>query len=142
LYTGNRHRTRAFGLSATLGTPWSWPRAELRLRWADALNVLSRVARAAGDIKAAAQAARDAYRQAWCDGPPFSYAVGLDEARTNLSAVGAPEPDGLDSFELGGPFPKMLIKPTPALRVDLSAAHRLIVPVSISAARSPLEASR
>jgi tetratricopeptide (TPR) repeat protein len=88
-------------------------RAELRLRWADALNVLSRVERAAGNTEAAAQAARDAYRQAWCDGPPFSYAVGLDEARANLSAVGAPEPDGLDGFELSEPFPEVLIKPTP-----------------------------
>lgn len=88
-------------------------RAELRLRWTDALNVLSRVERAVGDTEAAAQAARDAYRQAWCDGPPFSYAVGLDEARANLSAVGAPEPDGLDGFELGEPFPEVLIKPTP-----------------------------
>jgi hypothetical protein len=35
-------------------------RAELRLRWADALNVLSGVERAAGDTEAAAQAAREA----------------------------------------------------------------------------------
>ncbi|HEY6423597.1 MAG TPA: DUF4062 domain-containing protein [Pseudonocardiaceae bacterium] len=86
-------------------------RAGLRLRWADALNVLSRVERAAGDTEAAAHAAHDAYLQAWCDGPPFSYAFGLDEARANLSAVGAPEPAGLDSFELGEPFPEVLIKP-------------------------------
>ncbi|MGH3814920.1 MAG: hypothetical protein ACRDUV_21155 [Pseudonocardiaceae bacterium] len=79
----------------------------------DALNVLSRVERAAGDTEAAAQAARAAYLKAWCDGPPFSYAVGLDEARANLSAVGAPEPDGLDGFELSEPFPEVLIKPTP-----------------------------
>lgn len=88
-------------------------RAELRLQWADALNVLSRVEQAAGDTEAAAQAARDAYRQAWCDGPPFSYAVGLDEARANLSAVGAPEPDGLDGFEPGEPFSDVLIEPIP-----------------------------
>ncbi len=88
-------------------------RAELRLRWADALNVLSRVERATGDTEAAAQAAREAYLQAWCDGPPFSYAAGLDEARANLNAVGAPEPDGLDGFEPGEPFPEVLIKPTP-----------------------------
>jgi hypothetical protein len=86
--------------------------AELRLRWADALNALSRVERAAGDTEAATQAAREAYLQAWCDGPPFSYAAGLEEARANLSAVGAPEPDGLDSFELGEPFPEVLIQPT------------------------------
>ncbi|MGH3821725.1 MAG: DUF4062 domain-containing protein [Pseudonocardiaceae bacterium] len=69
--------------------------AGLRLRWADALNVLSRVERAAGDTAAAAQAARDAYLKAWCDGSTFSYAAGLEEARANLSAVGAPEPDSL-----------------------------------------------
>jgi hypothetical protein len=88
-------------------------RAELRLRWADALNVLSRVEWAAGDTEAATQAARDAYHQAWCDGPPFSYAVGLDEARANLSAMGALEPAGLVGFRPGEPFPDVLIEPTP-----------------------------
>ncbi len=87
-------------------------RAELRLRWADALNVLSRVERTAGDTEAAAQAAREAYLQAWCDGPPFSYAAGLDEARSNLTAVSAREPGGL-GFELGEPFPDVLIEPVP-----------------------------
>lgn len=87
-------------------------RAELRLRWADALNVLSRVERAAGDTEAAAQAAREAYLKAWCDGPPFSYAVGLDEARANLTAVSAQEPDGL-GFEPGEPFPDVFIEPIP-----------------------------
>ncbi len=82
------------------------------LRWADALNVLSRVERAAGDAEAAAEAARAAYLQAWCDGPPFSYAAGLDEARANLSAVGAPEP-GCLGFEPGEPFPDVLIEPPP-----------------------------
>ena len=86
--------------------------AELRLRWADALNVLSRVERAAGDTEAAAQAARAAYLQAWCDGPPFSYAAGLDEARANLTAVGAQEPGGL-GFESGEPFPDVLVEPIP-----------------------------
>jgi hypothetical protein len=75
--------------------------------------VLSRVERAAGDTEAAAQTAREAYLQAWCDDPPFSYAAGLDEARANLTAVGAPEPDGLDGFEWGEPFPEVLIQPTP-----------------------------
>jgi tetratricopeptide (TPR) repeat protein len=88
-------------------------RAELRLRRAGALNVLSRVERAAGDTEAAAQAARDAYHQAWCDGPPFSYAAGLDEARANLRAVGVQEPAGLVGFQPGEPFPDVLIKPTP-----------------------------
>ena len=93
-------------------------RAELRLRCADAFNVFSRVERTAGDTEAAAQAAREAYLQAWCDGPPFSYAAGLDEARVNLSAVGAPEPS-CPGFELGEPFPEVLIKPT-APRAGLS----------------------
>ncbi len=87
-------------------------RAELRLRWADALNVLSRVERAAGDTETAAQAAREAYRQAWCDGPPFSYAAGLDEARANLTAVSAQEPSGL-GFESGEPFPDVLVELIP-----------------------------
>ncbi|MGH3867641.1 MAG: DUF4062 domain-containing protein [Pseudonocardiaceae bacterium] len=88
-------------------------RAELRLRRADALNALSRVERAAGDTEAAAQAAREAYRQAWCDGPPFSYAAGLDEARANLTAVSAQEPGGLIGFQPGEPFPDVLIEPIP-----------------------------
>lgn len=75
--------------------------------------MLSRVERATGNTTAAAQAARDAYLQAWCDGPPFSYAAGLDEARANLSAVGVPEPAGLDGFELGEPFPEVFIEPIP-----------------------------
>jgi tetratricopeptide (TPR) repeat protein len=108
-------------------------RAELQLRWADALNLLSRVERAAGDTEAAAQAARAAYLQAWCDDPPFSYAAGLDEARANLSAVGAPEPDGLDGFELGEPFPEVFIEPTPAdvslasLRTSEVSSHSQII---------------
>ncbi|MGH3799582.1 MAG: HEAT repeat domain-containing protein [Pseudonocardiaceae bacterium] len=75
--------------------------------------MLSRVERATGNTTAAAQAARDAYLQAWCDGPPFSYAAGLDEARANLSTVGVPEPAGLDGFELGEPFPEVFIEPIP-----------------------------
>ncbi|MGH3902193.1 MAG: HEAT repeat domain-containing protein [Pseudonocardiaceae bacterium] len=86
-------------------------RAELRLRLADALNVLSRVERKAGNTEAAARAAHAAYLQAWCDGPPFSYQAGMAEARANLKEVGAPELAGLDGVELGEPFPEVLIKP-------------------------------
>jgi hypothetical protein len=69
-------------------------RSLLRLRLADALNMLSRIEQVAGDT-AAIEAARVAFRQAWCDGPPFSYAAALVEARANLAALGAPEPAGL-----------------------------------------------
>ncbi|MGH3766734.1 MAG: hypothetical protein ACRDTX_16560 [Pseudonocardiaceae bacterium] len=88
-------------------------RAGLRLRWADALNLLSRIERVAGDTKTAAQAAHEAYLQASCDGPPFSYAAGLDEALANLSAVGAPEPDALRRFTLDEPFPEVFFEPSP-----------------------------
>ena len=108
-------------------------RAELRLRWADALNVLSRVEQAVGDAEAAAQAAREAYLKAWCDGPPFSYAAGLDEARANLSAVGVQEPAGLVGFQPGEPFPEGLIEPTPpsvllaSLRTDEAPSQNVVV---------------
>ncbi|HEX4397069.1 MAG TPA: DUF4062 domain-containing protein [Trebonia sp.] len=72
---------------------------QLRLRQADAMNVLSRIERLGGDRAAAASAAVEAYRLAWCDGPPFCYEWGIRQARQNLAAVGEPEPADLPAYE-------------------------------------------
>jgi hypothetical protein len=40
---------------------------------ADAFNVLAQIERDSGHKAEAIAAATQAYRQAWCDGPPFSY---------------------------------------------------------------------
>ncbi|HJQ25665.1 MAG TPA: DUF4062 domain-containing protein [Blastocatellia bacterium] len=60
---------------------------------ADALNVLAQIERDAGNNDAAIKAATEAYRKAWCDGPPFAYHWGLEAARKHLRELNAPEPD-------------------------------------------------
>ena len=51
---------------------------------ADALNVLAQVELDANNTQAAIAAATEAYRKAWCDGPPFAYDSGLQKARELL----------------------------------------------------------
>jgi len=70
----------------------------LRLRQADAVNLLSQVEYLSGNRGEAGAAAVEAYRLAWCDGPPFAYAQGLFLARENLAAAGEPEPADLPVF--------------------------------------------
>jgi Domain of unknown function (DUF4062) len=83
---------------------------QLRLRKADALNILSRIERSEGNVDKAAEAASDAFRAAWCDGPPFAYASALELARENLRALGAAEPDGLDTCP-AVPMPPITVTP-------------------------------
>jgi hypothetical protein len=71
---------------------------QLRLRRADAMNVLSKIEYLGGNREAAAGAAVEAYRLAWCDGPPFSYDWGIRQARENLAAAGEPEPADLPPY--------------------------------------------
>jgi tetratricopeptide (TPR) repeat protein len=59
---------------------------------ADACNVLVQVERDEGNQAEAVKAATEAYRLAWCDGPPFAYHWGLEKARKHLSELGAAEP--------------------------------------------------
>ncbi len=91
-------------------------RAELRLCWADSLNTLCRIEFAAGDRAAAVAAARAAHQQAWCDGPPFSYAQALVDARTNLVMLDEPEPIELPHHVPTGSDVDISIRPLPPLR--------------------------
>ena len=60
---------------------------------ADACNVLCQLERDASNIPAAIEAATQAYRLAWCDGPPWAYHYGLENAKKHLRELGAPEPE-------------------------------------------------
>ena len=84
----------------------------LRLRQADAANLLSQIECAIGHRDEAVRAAREAYSLAWCDGPPFAYEHGMAQARENLTAVGEQEPTGLPSFDTSAPMPELFIIPT------------------------------
>jgi tetratricopeptide (TPR) repeat protein len=59
---------------------------------ADAYNVLAQIERDAGNHTAAVDAATNAYRLAWCDGPPFAYHWGLTTARRHLHKLSESEP--------------------------------------------------
>src|ERR1022692_3669444 len=78
---------------------------------ADALNVLAQIERDAGNITAAVQAATEAYKKAWCDGPPFAYHWGLEKAKAHLAALGAPEP-------VLPPFDESKYEPMPEIEID------------------------
>jgi hypothetical protein len=87
-------------------------RGQLRLRQADVVNLLSTIERAFGNRREAAAAATQAYRLAWCDGPPFAYEWGIRQARENLAAVGEPEPADLPAFNPSQQMPELQIVPT------------------------------
>jgi len=80
---------------------------------ADALNVLAQIERDTGNTIAAIEAATQAYRKAWCDGPPFAYHWGLEAARAHLNALGAPEPSDLP------PYDESKHEPMPEVEIDL-----------------------
>jgi ATP/maltotriose-dependent transcriptional regulator MalT len=81
---------------------------------ADAHNVLAWIERDANDHVAAVAAATAAYRLAWCDGPPFAYHWGLEQARAHLAALGAPEPDDLPPFDEAAHEPMVEVEIDPA----------------------------
>ena len=89
---------------------------------ADALNVLAQIERDAGNAAKAIEAATEAYRKAWCDGPPFAYHWGLEAARAHLNALGAPEPSDLPPYDESQhePMPEVDIDP-PDAPVDAPA---------------------
>jgi len=78
---------------------------------ADACNVLAQIERDAGNRSAAVEAARRAYRLAWCDGPPFAYHWGLERARRHLQELGAAEPEM-------PPFDASKFEPMPEVEID------------------------
>ena len=84
-----------------------------KLYHADACNVLAQIERDSGDHTAAIKAATQAYRLAWCDGPPFAYHWGLQKAKAHLAALGAPEP-ALPPFDASKyePMPEVEIEPS------------------------------
>jgi tetratricopeptide (TPR) repeat protein len=78
---------------------------------ADAFNVLAQLERDAGNLEQAITAATEAYRLAWCDGPPFAYHWGLVAARKHLQELGAPEPEM-------PPFDESKFEPMPEVEID------------------------
>jgi tetratricopeptide (TPR) repeat protein len=87
-------------------------RGSFRLYHADAYNVLAQIERDAGRDEEAFQAATNAYRLSWCDGPPYAYHYGLQKAKAHLLALHRPEPI-LPPFDPAGrePLPEVEIDP-------------------------------
>ncbi|MEM9063361.1 MAG: hypothetical protein AAGD13_23115 [Pseudomonadota bacterium] len=82
------------------------------IRQADAFNVLAEIERVEGNTPAAIEAATQAYKAAWCDGPPWAYHWGLEAAKAHLAELGAEEPD-LPTFDESKfePLPDVPITP-------------------------------
>ena len=82
------------------------------LSHADALNVLAQIERDQDNTDAAIKAATEAYTHAWCNGPPFAYHWGLENAREHLAALGTTEPQ-LEPFDASryDPMPDVEINP-------------------------------
>jgi transcriptional regulator with XRE-family HTH domain len=89
-----RRRQGDFGWARTfLDEVWeAAERGPFPLFHADALNVLAQIERDAGNLDAAVVAATNAYRLAWCDGPPYAYHRGMEAARSHLAALRATPP--------------------------------------------------
>jgi hypothetical protein len=81
--------------------------------------VLAAIALAEGDKPAASSAAIKAYKAAWCDGPPYAYHWGLEQAKAHLAALGAPEP-AMPPFDESKfePLPEVEINPKDKYWVD------------------------
>ena len=92
------------------------------LHQTDAYNVLADICRTEGDDDAGGiDAATKAYRAAWCDGPPWAYHWGLEKAKANLQALGAPQPQ-MPPFDESkyDPMPEVEINPKDEYWVDPS----------------------
>ncbi|MEL7423063.1 MAG: DUF4062 domain-containing protein [Bacteroidota bacterium] len=79
--------------------------------YADALNILAQIEITAGNKDAAITAATEAYQKAWCDGPPYAYHYGLQNAKRLLKELGAPEPEM-------PPFDPTQFEPMPEVEID------------------------
>ena len=78
---------------------------------ADALNILAQIEIAAGNTEAAITAATKAYQKAWCDGPPYAYHYGLQNAKRLLKELGVEEPEM-------PPFDPSKFEPMPEVEID------------------------
>ena len=78
---------------------------------ADALNILAQIEIVVGNKEAAITAATQAYQKAWCDGPPYAYHYGLENAKRLLKELGAEEPDM-------PPFDPSKFEPMPEVEID------------------------
>lgn len=102
---GKPHEAREF-----LADVWdAAERGPYPLFHADACNVLAQIERDAGNLEQAV--ATQAYRLAWCDGPPFAYHWGLIAARKHLRELAAPEPEM-------PPFDESKFEPMPEVEID------------------------
>ena len=86
------------------------------LHEADAYNVLAGIERASGNQTAAIEAATNAYKAAWCDGPPYAYHWGLEKAKAHLKAFGASEP-------VMPPFDESNFEPLPDIEINPKDEH-------------------
>ena len=84
---------------------------QLKLRQIDAINLLSSIEHASGNQHKAANAAAEAFRLAWCDGPPYVYDWGIRQARDNLAAAERPEPADLPVLNSPSQMPEVAVMP-------------------------------
>jgi hypothetical protein len=107
-----RQEGKQHGARELLDDVWdSAERGPYPLFHADAFNVLAQIERDAGNRGVAVEAATQAYRLAWCDGPPYAYHWGLEAARKHLLELGAPEPEM-------PPFDPSKYEPMPEVEID------------------------
>jgi hypothetical protein len=110
LYRRQQHCDTARELLDQVWTPAE--RGPYPLIHADALNILAQLERDQSHREAAIAAATEAYKQAWCDGPPYAYHLGLTKARRHLWELGVPEP-ALPPFDASRyePMPEVELDP-------------------------------
>lgn len=115
-----------------LGEVWeSAKRGPYPLAQADAFNVLADIEQSEGNQDAAIQAATNAFKTAWCDGPPYAYHWGIEKAKAHLSALRAPEPDL-------PPFDKSKFEPLPEIEINPKDNYWVDSATSVSNPRSAL----
>jgi len=78
---------------------------------ADAYNVLADICLAEDDKLGAIEAAINAYRAAWCDGPPWAYHWGMEKAKAHLRSLDASFPDM-------PPFDESKFEPLPEIEIN------------------------
>jgi tetratricopeptide (TPR) repeat protein len=97
---------------ASLDDVWeAAERGPYPLHLADAFNVLAAIEMVGREKRAAIAAATSAFKAAWCDGPPYAYHWGLEKAKAQLAALGAPEP-------VLPPFDESKFEPMPEVEIN------------------------